>query len=68
MTSSGKPYAPFRYEAIVKEQYLISKMIHTSVNDLDNITPKERDLLLKFIVEEQEATAQKIQEKKAKHN
>ena len=39
-------------ESITKEKYLISKKIHTSFLDLDEITPIERKMLLKFIIED----------------
>lgn len=45
----GRPYAPVRYEQIVEERYQISKHIHTSYKDLDNVTPLERKYLLQFI-------------------
>ena len=49
LTSDGKPYGPVRYEEIVEECYAISKRIHTSYNDLKQITPLERTYLLQFI-------------------
>lgn len=49
LTSDGKPYGPIRYEEIVEECYAISKRIHTSYNDLKQITPLERTYLLQFI-------------------
>ena len=39
-------------ETITKEKYIISKRIHTSFLDLDEITPLERKMVLKFIVED----------------
>ena len=39
-------------ETITKEKYLISKKIHTSFLDLDEITPIERKMILKFITED----------------
>lgn len=50
--SDGTPYAPVRYEEIVKECYIISKNINTSYTDLLKITPTERNLLLKFLIDE----------------
>lgn len=49
LTSDGRPYAPERYKQIVMERYQITKRIHTSYNDLAQITPRERELLLEFI-------------------
>ena len=34
------------------ERYQISKRIHTSYLDLGKITPRERELLLEFIMED----------------
>ena len=51
-------------ESITKEKYLISKKIHTSYLDLDEITPLERKMLLKFIIEdlkEQNAAVERVQ-------
>lgn len=52
LTADGKLYAPQRFNEIVKEKYEISKRIHTSYNELGEITPKERTLLLQFINED----------------
>lgn len=49
LTSDGRPYAPVRFEEIIEERYQISKMIHTSYNDLGDITPRERMYLLELI-------------------
>lgn len=45
----GSPYGPHRYTEIVEERYLITKFTHTSYGDTGEITPSERQLLLKFI-------------------
>lgn len=50
-------------ESITKEKYLVSKKIHTSYLDLDEITPIERKMLLKFIIEdlkEQNAAIERV--------
>ena len=39
-------------ENITKEKYVISRKIHTSYLDLDEITPIERKMILKFITED----------------
>ena len=49
LTIDGRPYAPQRIAEIVEERYLISKHIHTSYNDIGDITPLEREYLLKYI-------------------
>lgn len=37
---------------IIQENYQISKRIHTSVLELDEITPTERKILLKLLVDD----------------
>ena len=39
-------------ENLTKEKYFISRKIHTSYLDLDEITPIERKMILKFITED----------------
>lgn len=48
------PYGPSRYKEIAKERYLISKHTNTSYEDTSNITPREREYLLEFLVEDLE--------------
>ena len=64
----GELYAPKRFEFIVKQEYFISKFIHTSVTDIDMLTPRERDLLFKFAEEEQEAALKRVDEMKNKRS
>lgn len=66
LTNDGKPYGPFRYKEIVRERWFISKNINTSYNDLGKITPRERDYLIDFIIDEQKRTSEYI--KKQKNN
>ena len=50
-------------ETKTKKKYLISKKIHTSFLDLDEITPLERKMILKFIIEdlkEQNAAMERV--------
>lgn len=39
-------------ENITKEKYIIAKKTHTSFLDIDEITPLERKMILKFIIED----------------
>lgn len=64
LTSDGKPYGPFRYKEIVKQCYLISTKCATSYTDLMNITPRERDYLFEFIMEEFQKTEELIKKSK----
>ena len=46
-----------RYKSVVmenltREKYIVSKKTHTSYIDLDEITPIERKMILKFITED----------------
>lgn len=52
LTSDGKPFAKTVYDNIVKERYMISKQTNTSYADTANITPTERKLLLKLIIDD----------------
>ncbi|MBQ6627837.1 MAG: hypothetical protein IJH65_03300 [Methanobrevibacter sp.] len=66
MTSDGKPYGPYRFKEIVKQCYIISTKCNTSYTDLLEITPRERDYLFEFIMDEvretEELTKKKLQE------
>lgn len=62
------PYGPFRYEAIVKEQYWITKELHTSYLDLEQITPKDRSLLLRFIDEDNKKAEEHLKNLKKANN
>lgn len=43
------PYGVWRFEELVKECWYISDNIHTSYNEILDITPREKSLLIKFI-------------------
>jgi uncharacterized membrane protein YvbJ len=51
-TKDGKPYGPARYKEIVKDCWYISNNIHTSYNDVLKVSPSERELLIKYISDE----------------
>lgn len=68
LTSDGKPYGPYRYEQIVEECYAISKRIHTSYNDIKQITPLERTYLLQFIRKDLERENELREQQQAKIN
>ena len=52
LTNDKKPFAPVKYNQIIKECYLISKNCNTSYLDLMQITPHERKYILSLIAEE----------------
>lgn len=47
---------------LTKEKYYIAKFLHTSYLDLDEITPIERRMLLKFLNQDMEAENAKIEQ------
>ena len=51
---------------IIHEKYQISKRIHTSFTELDNITATERKALLKLIVKDLEEQKRLLDAAKAK--
>ena len=67
LTEDGRPYGPIRYEEIVKECYLISRHINTSYNEILDISPIERHMLLKNIAEELKRQNEKLEQIKAEH-
>ena len=58
----GEPYGPYRYKEIVKECYSIAKNCNTPYTDILQITPRERDYLIEFIIEDAEAAKNMIEE------
>lgn len=60
------PYGIYRYNQIIQECYLISKNLHTSYEDVLNLTPKEKNTLLKLLNDD--ATKQKKQLDELKEN
>lgn len=67
MTSDGKPFAPVRVDDIIKQCYMISKRCNTSYNDVLDISPMERESLLRIIKEELEAERKVANDIKKKH-
>lgn len=43
------PYGVFRFQQIIDECYIISKVIHTSYKDLMDVSVMERDRMLEQI-------------------
>lgn len=64
---NGEPYGPVRFAEIVKEQYKISKNINTSFTDLDQVSPRERELLIQYIQEDNLANKKIIDDLKNKN-
>ena len=64
LTSDGKPYGPIRYKELVKDSYLISKNLNTSYTDVLKLTPRERDYIMEFIIEDEENKKKLIEDNK----
>ena len=62
----GEPYGPIRFKELVKECDSISKNCNTSYNDVVKMTPRERDYLIEFIVEDANKTKELIENSKKK--
>lgn len=53
---------------IIREKYQISKRIHTSFTELDDITPLERKALLKLILKDLEEQRRIVESARLKGN
>lgn len=49
---NGELYAPKKYKQLVNECYLISKNCNTSYNEVLQITPSEKELIIGFMLKE----------------
>ena len=63
------PYGVYRYNEIIDECYIISKLINTSYLDLMEISVRERDRMLELINEENTREQERIEKikRKSKH-
>ena len=66
LTDDGRPYAPVRFKEIVRERYEISKRLHTSYNEVGEMTPTERSYILDFILEDSKRQEEMIEQAKQK--
>lgn len=57
----GSLYAPSRYKELVKINYAIAKNCNTSYIDILQLTPRERDYLWEFIVEDADRTKEMLE-------
>ena len=48
----GNPLGPARYKEIVQERYFITKNTHISYEDTGKMTPKEREYIQQFIIDD----------------
>jgi hypothetical protein len=65
-SEDGTPYAPKRFRELVRECWYISDNTHTSYVDVLDLSVAERNYLIKFIREKQEATREAIEAARAK--
>ena len=63
-SEDGEHYGPRRFKEIVKECYSIAKNCNTSYTDLLKITPRERNYLIEFIVEDAKRAKETIESSK----
>ena len=52
LTNDGQPYGPTKYKELVRNNYLISKNCNTSYTDVLQLTPRERDYIIEFIIKD----------------
>ncbi len=64
-TETGEPYGPIRFRELVRECYILSKNLNTSYTHILNITPVERNYLLKLLIEEAKHQKDLIEKSKA---
>ena len=60
------PYGVYRYQEIIDESYIISKVIHTSYVDILDISIRERDRMLELINEENKRNREDLDKLKDK--
>ena len=60
------PYGVYRYQEIIDESYIISKVIHTSYVDILDISIRERDRMIELINEENKRNREDLDKLKAK--
>ena len=66
-TEDGEmPYGVYRYQEIIDESYIISKVIHTSYVDILDISIRERDRIIELINEENRRNKEDLDKLKAK--
>lgn len=66
-TEDGEmPYGVYRYQEIIDESYIISKVIHTSYVDILDISIRERDRMIELINEENRRNKEDLDKLKTK--
>lgn len=66
-TEDGEmPYGVYRYQELIDESYIISKVIHTSYVDILDISIREKDRMLELINEENKRNREDLDKLKAK--
>ena len=62
LTSDGKPYGPERYRQLVQERYLIVKHGHISYDDTGKMTPTERSLIMRALLEDSRREKEQLEQ------
>ena len=65
LTEDGKPFGPIRYKEIVDECCIISKNLNTPYTEVLNISPTERNYIIKFLIKEAEQRAALLEKARA---
>ena len=60
------PYGVYRYQEIIDESYIISKVIHTSYVDILDIYIRERERIIELMNEENRRNKEDLDKLKAK--
>jgi hypothetical protein len=63
----SKPYGPWKYEQLIKEAYQLTLNLHVTYDDVLHMSPRERDGLLKLIIEDRKKRNEAIEEAKKQY-
>lgn len=64
LASDAEQYCGERYKELVRGRFMISKYCNTSYNDVGDISPLERDYIIRFITEDLEKQQKILDEAK----
>lgn len=68
MTSDGKSVGQEQYENIVKQRYAIARTLNCSYESVGNMSPVEKNFIIKYINDEYEERKKQLDEQKKKYN
>ena len=64
---NGKPYSQTRYNELIKEKYIISQKSKVSYDEINNITPSERQTIAYMISEDLRKEKEALESRKNTH-